>query len=77
MARTKQTKRDQKKWQSAVQEAIESLEEEKRQRARASKSNKVAHGNKKRAKQKRNRHDNVKVVPKKEKKLCETAEKPD
>ena len=67
MARTKQTKRDQKAWQTAVQEAVERLEQEKRERARASKSKKVAHGDKKKANHKRNQH--VKVATKKEKEL--------
>ena len=77
MARTKQTKSDQKTWQTAVQEAVERLEQEKRGRDRPSKSKKVAHGGHKKAKHKRNRHDDVKVAPKKDKEHCETAEKCD
>ena len=78
MARTKQTERDQELWQIAMKEAIERLEQEKRQRARASKTKKVAHhGDKKKAKHKRNQHDDVKVAPKKDKEHCETAEKSD
>ena len=77
MARTKQTKRDQKTWQTAVQEAIERIEQEKREGARASKSKKVAHGGHNKAKHKRNRHDDVKVAPKNDKEQCDTAEKSD
>ena len=77
MARTKQTERDQELWQIAMKEAIERLEQEKRQRARASKTKKVAHGDKKKAKHKRKRHGDVKIAPKKDKEHCETAEKSD
>ena len=60
-----------------MKEAIERLEQDKRERARASTSKQVAHGDKKKPKHKRNWHDDVKIAPKKDKEHCETAEKSD
>ena len=60
-----------------MKEAIERLEQETRQWARASKSKKVAHGGHKKAKHKRNWYDDGKVAPNKDKEHCETAEKSD